>query len=106
MATIVEIRALARIAKHKNTANPKAFLTSLLVAIYDSNIVDGRVVISTMEAGGTVTFQIPHGMSPMEMAAAVEETIEWLEQQPDPANPVLSGRRLLRLNASFAKARI
>jgi hypothetical protein len=38
------------------------------------------------------------------MASHVEETIEWLEQQPDPVNPVLAGRRIMRARVSFKKA--
>lgn len=105
MASIIEIRALVRVAKIKNSAAPLQFLKDLLVAIYDGgDFSSGKILINSQEAGGAVTFAIPAGHSPKSLMALVEEAIEWLEQQDDPTDPDLSPRRIRRLRASFVKA--
>ena len=103
MARIGQIKALARVAKLKNSADPVGFLETLLQSLYDDNIADGKVLISTTENGGNATFTIPPGETPMSLAELVSETITWLESQADPANPDF-GRRIKRLRVSFNKA--
>lgn len=105
---ILIIRAFA--ASAKSLAPTGTSLTDFLGMIRDSifqdEIQDGKILISTAEAGGSVTFAIPQGQTPMDVMALVQETLDWCAQYPDPDNPPLCARRIKRLRASFAKATI
>lgn len=104
-ANITEILALVRVATIKSPGTPLVWLKALLVAIYDGgDFTSGKILISSTEAGGTVTFAIPPGHTPQSLMCLVELAIQWLTKQPDPTTPNLSPRRLRRLRASFAKA--
>ena len=59
---------------------------------------------SSAEAGGSVTFSIPPGHSPLDLMALCQEALDWCNQFPDPNNPPATQRRIKRLRVSFAKA--
>lgn len=104
-ASITEILALVRIATIKSPGTPLVWLKALLVAIYDGgDFSSGKILVSSTEVGGTVTFAVPPGHTPQSLLCLVESAIEWLQQQPDPTSPNLSPRRIRRLRVSFAKA--
>lgn len=105
MADISKIEGLVRVAKIKNDADPLAFLKLLLVAIYEQDISTGKVLISSTEVGGSVTFALPPGMTPDSLFSLVNEAIQWLESQDDPTDPQFS-RRIKRGRFSFSKASI
>lgn len=105
MADFSKVIGLVRVAKIKNDAAPMDFLKALLVAIYEQDISTGKVLISSTEVGGTVTFAVPPGMNPEALFALVNEAIQWLESQDDPTDPVFP-RRIKRGRFSFSKASI
>lgn len=101
------IRALVRAAKARATtlgggATILTVLAGLLTTQFNLTLLNGRVVVSTAEAGGSVTFATGGEIStPEAFMALVEEALEWVEQQPDPNNPNLSPRHITRLRATF-----
>jgi hypothetical protein len=108
---ILIIRAFANSASRLAVAaNPPSTLTKFLQAmqdaIFQNEIQDGKILISTSEAGGAVAFQIPQGQTPTDVLALVQEALDWCNQYPDPDHPPLTARRIKRLRASFAKATI
>jgi hypothetical protein len=108
---ILIIRGFANSASRlAASATPPTTLTKLLQgiqdAIFQNEIQDGKILISTAEAGGAVTFAIPQGQTPTDILALVQETLDWCNQYTDPDNPPLTARRIKRLRASFAKATI
>lgn len=99
------LRALVRAAKLQyGSGSPKPVLEQIILGKFESEVTNGKTVISTTEAGGTVTFVVADSLGPAEVLTLAEEAIEWLDQQPDPANPNLSPRRIRRLRVSFDKA--
>lgn len=101
------LRAFIRAAKRHGDAvgkTPKAILEDIIVGRFTTEATEGKTLVSSSEAGGAVTFILPAGFGPADVMTLAEEAIEWLEQQPDPNNPNLSSRRLVRLRASFSKA--
>lgn len=102
------IRAWVRAASRAAKAAGKP-LSTVLDEINDGILASGPqsggIVISSSEAGGSVTFALPPGHTPLELAALNEESIAWCNQWPDPENPPMVCRRIKRMRASFAKAR-
>ncbi len=101
------IRGLVRAAKARATAlggsnTLVSVLTGLLTTQFNLSVVNGRVIVSTAEAGGSVSFATGGEISsPEGFIALVEEALEWVEQQADPNNPNLSPRQVTRLRATF-----
>lgn len=106
MADARKINALIRHAKRENAANPKAVLDALHSALMKDEVVNGKVLISASEAGGSATFALFPGYSPLDFLALVEEAIQELDAMPDPMNPTLTKRNIRRLRVSFAKAQV
>ena len=79
-------------------------LAEIRNAIFSDELQNGKILISSAEAGGTVTFAIPTGHSPLEIMALAQEAIDWCNQFPDPDNPPATARRIRRLRVSFDKA--
>jgi len=98
------MRAMIRAAKLAVPASPRKALESIILGKFTTEATDGKTLISTTEGGGTATFAFPSDFGPAEVMALAEEAIEWLDQQPDPDNPDLRQRRILRLRASFDQA--
>jgi len=101
------VRAFVRAAMlQANGGAIKPVLEQIILGKFQSEVTDGKTLVSTSEAGGTVTFALPNNLGPAEIMALAEEAIEWLDNQPDPANPNLSPRRIRRLRVSFDKAAV
>ncbi|MEY2466758.1 MAG: hypothetical protein QOD03_1279 [Verrucomicrobiota bacterium] len=104
---ILFIRSFVESARAVGTQTSKS-LTQVLAeirnAIFSDELQNGKILISTAEAGGTITFAIPAGHSPLEIMALAQEAIDWCNQFPDPNNPPATARRIRRLRVSFAKA--
>ena len=81
-------------------------LSEVRNAIFSDELQNGKILISSTEAGGTVTFALPPGHTPLEIMALAQEALDWCSQFPDPNNPPASSRRIRRLRASFDKAAI
>ncbi|MCP5525142.1 MAG: hypothetical protein H7A46_26765, partial [Verrucomicrobiales bacterium] len=53
-------------------------LTALLQQKWASQVVNGQTVVSTAEAGGSVTFTFERGYTPAQLAVMAEEALEWV----------------------------
>lgn len=95
------IRALARWAQQVNPNDLTAPLLGIEQAILANGFQEGRMLVKVNEAGGTAEFQALPGWGPPEIVALVEEAIQWITQQPNPAKPRLNPRRIMRLTANF-----
>ncbi|MGN6556216.1 MAG: hypothetical protein ACTHLW_21100 [Verrucomicrobiota bacterium] len=74
-------------------------------ALIGDGVQNGQILVSTSEAGGSVSFALPPGHTPLELAILNEEAIKFCNHFNDPENPPLTGRRIQRLRASFWRAR-
>ena len=99
-----DIYWVVRRAKRKAPSGVLAYLETWQDALMDDDVASGKMLISTAEAGGSVSFSALPGYSPIEMLRLVEEAIQWLQTQADPNNPNLTPRRIKRMRVSFAKA--
>ena len=102
-------RAFVRAAKIRATelggANtPKKILEAILLGQFTSTATNGRTLIRTTEAGGSIEFSIPADLSPAGVMALCEEALRIVENSPDPNNPTVQTRRIMRLKASFRQA--
>jgi hypothetical protein len=103
-------RAFVRAAKIRATElgggnTPKKILEAILVGQFTSSATNGRTLIRTSEAGGSVEFAIAADLSPAEVMEITEQALQIVEQSDDPTNPEMPTRRIQRLRASFAQAR-
>lgn len=79
-------------------------LNSLVTQKWTANVVNGQTVLSTSEAGGSVTFTFERAYTPTELAVMAEEALEWVNTLADPENPPLDVARYNRLHPTFHKA--
>jgi hypothetical protein len=104
------LRAWVRRAKRAAGNDSAGALAEVLEAIGDALLegpTGGAIVISTSEAGGSVSFQLPPGHTPLELAALNEDAIAWAVESGIISNADLTipaGRRIMRMRASFSKA--
>lgn len=101
---ILLIRALVESARDLATQDTPLtkVLAAIRTAIFNGDIANGKVLLTTIEAGGTTTFALPAGHTPLEVMALVQEALDWCNQFPDPDDPPATARRIRRLRASFA----
>lgn len=86
---------------------PGDVLESIVMGKFQSELQEGKTLISFSEAGGSGSFSIVGGMSPADIIELTMEALTWLQDQPDPDNPaVYPAKRIKRFRASFAKATI
>jgi hypothetical protein len=83
----------------------KAVIEAILVGQFQSSVSNGRTIIQTAEAGGSVQLAIPDGLSPAEVTELAGRALPWIEARPDPNNPGLP-REVRRLRVTFGRARI
>jgi hypothetical protein len=105
---ITVIRAWVRSANETAKASGKklqAVLTEIGTGIMSSGVQSGQIVIATSEGGGSVSFTLPPGHTPLELASLNEEAISFCYQFADPNTPNLNARRITRLRASFWRAK-
>lgn len=81
-----------------------AALNALLLQKWTSSVINGHTVLSTTEAGGSVTFTFERAFTPAELAVMAEEALEWLNTLVDPENPPLDVPRYNRIHPTFHKA--
>ncbi len=81
-----------------------AALNGLVVQKWVASVVNGQTVLSTSEAGGSVTFTFERAYTPAELAVMAEEALEWVNTLADPENPPLDVARYNRLHPTFHKA--
>ena len=105
---ILLIRAIVESAR--SMATEQVPLTKVLgnirTAIFQGDVINGKVLLTSMEAGGTTTFSLPNGHTPMETMALVQEAIDWCHSFSTPDNPPTFQRRIKRLRVSFQRATI
>ncbi len=102
-------RTFVRAAKIRATAlgspnTPKSILEGILLGQFTSSATNGRTLIRTTEAGGSVEFILPADLGPAEVMAICDEALRIVESSPDPLNPTVQSRRIMRLRASFRQA--
>jgi hypothetical protein len=104
---ILFIRSFVESARAIGTQTGKPLtqvLGEIRNAIFSDELQNGKILISSNEAGGSVTFGVPAGHTPLEIMALAQEAIDWCYQFDDPNNPPATARRVRRLRASFSKA--
>ena len=79
-------------------------INALVTQKWAANVVNGQTVLSTSEAGGSVTFTFERAYTPSELAVMAEEALEWVNTLADPENPPLDVARYNRLHPTFHKA--
>ena len=79
-------------------------LNALVTSKWSSSVVNGQTIISTSEAGGSVTFTFDRAYTPADLATMAEEALEWVNTLVDPENPPLDLPRYNRLHPTFHKA--
>jgi hypothetical protein len=86
---------------------PIAVLEDIVLGRFSSEFQDGKTVIASSEAGGSVSFAMAGDLNPAEIMSLAMEEITRISQEPDPSNPpAYPPRRIMRLRVSFAKATI
>lgn len=91
-------------AAQANTTT-RAVLESILLGHFSSTATNGRTVIATNEAGGSVQFVLPEGLTPTEVMELAGRGLRWIATRPDQDNPGVP-KTIKRLRVSFRKARI
>ena len=79
-------------------------LNALVTQKWATNVVNGQTILSTAEAGGSVTFTFERAYTPAELAVMAEEALEWDNTLANPENPPLDVARYNRLHPTFHKA--
>jgi hypothetical protein len=79
-------------------------LNALVTQKWSASVVNGQTILSTAEAGGSVTFTFDRAFTPAELATMAEEALEWVNTLVDPENPPLDVARYNRLHPTFRKA--
>lgn len=79
-------------------------LEAILASKWTAEVVNGRTLLSTSEAGGSVTFTFERGYTPAQLAVMAEEALEWLRSLPDPESPPLDVPRYTRIHPTFHRA--
>ena len=64
-------------------------LHGLVIQKWTSHVVNGQTVLTTAEAGGSVTFTFDRSCTPTELAVMAEEALEWVNTLVDPEQPPL-----------------
>lgn len=100
---ILLIRALVESARDMVTETTPLtkVLSAIRTAIFNGDIANGKVLLTSIEAGGTTTFALPAGHTPLEVMALTQEALDWCNQFADPDNPPKTARRIRRLRGSF-----
>jgi predicted metal-dependent hydrolase len=106
MADTFLLRAFIRAAQAQavtigGSATAKSVLMIIITGQFTSTAQNGRTLIESSEAGGTVRFTIPNSLGPAEVTQLAEEAIEWLEANTaaDGSTPAL--KRVKRLRFCF-----
>ena len=81
-----------------------AALEGLVTSKWSSQVVNGQTILSTTEAGGSVTFTFERAYTPAELAVMAEEALEWVNTLPDPEHPPLDVPRYTRIHPTFHRA--
>jgi len=79
-------------------------LNALVTSKWSAGVVNGQTILSTSEAGGSVTFTFNRAYTPAELATMAEEALEWVNTLVDPENPPLDVPRYNRIHPTFHKA--
>ncbi len=85
----LEVRMLVRALKLQLTGEETLVgaLNALVTQKWAANVVNGQTILSTSEAGGSVTFTFERAYTPAELAMMAEEALEWVNTLVDPENP-------------------
>jgi hypothetical protein len=89
----------AKLSAAKKGTTVKSVLESILVGQFETSVSNGKTLVRTSEAGGSVEFAIAEGLDAGEVAELAREALDWHSVNPD-SNP----RRIRRLRATFNRA--
>lgn len=102
---LIRAIALAALRSKTDSKTPVQVLEDIVLGKFNSEVSDGKTLISTTEGGGTAQFALIGSFTPDEILSLVMETIVWINSQTDPANyEPYPTRRIKRLRVSFAKS--
>ena len=93
----------ANLKAAKDGVTVKAVVEAIVLGQFESSVVNGRTIVSTSEAGGSVEFSLPEGLTPGELLELASAALRWIEAQADPDNPGVP-RQVKRLRACFDRA--
>ncbi len=95
----------AQLQATRSATTAKAVIEAILVGQFQSSVSNGRTIIQTAEAGGSVQFAIPDGLSPAEVTELAGRALRWIDARPNPNSPGLP-REIRRLRVTFNRAQI
>lgn len=79
-------------------------LEGIVSDTFTATVKNGQTILSTSEAGGSVTFTFDRSFTPTELAVMAEEALEWVSSLPDPESPPLDVPRYTRVHTTFHRA--
>jgi hypothetical protein len=102
----IEVRMMIRALRLQLTGDQTLVgaLEGLVTSKWSSQVVNGQTILSTTEAGGSVTFTFERAYTPAELAVMAEEALEWVNTLPDPEHPPLDVPRYTRIHPTFHRA--
>ncbi|MDE2100952.1 MAG: hypothetical protein KGL39_27140 [Patescibacteria group bacterium] len=105
------VLSAVRAAGDGQQLKPVAILENVVIGKFNTEFSNGKVLVSTNEAGGSVSFMVPGDFGPDEVMALAYEAIQRIKSgdfgpNEDSPDPYFNLRRIKRLRISFAKATI
>jgi hypothetical protein len=102
----IEVRMVVRALQLQLTGDLTLVgaLHGLLTSKWTAQVVNGQTILSTAEAGGSVTFTFERAYTPAQLAVMAERALEWVNTLPDPEHPPLDVPRYTRLHPTFHRA--
>jgi hypothetical protein len=98
--TLTAFIQAAHLKASKDSQPVKAVIEAIVLGLFESSVVNGRTVIRTSEAAGSVEFSLGDGLSPSELVELATTALRWIESRPDPLNPGIP-RQVKRLRVCF-----
>jgi hypothetical protein len=95
----------------QTTLKPVAILEGIVTGKFTAEFSNGKTLISTSEAGGSVSFMLPSDFGPADVMTLAMEAIQRIKAgdfgpSEDNLDPYANWPRIKRLRVSFAKATI
>ena len=98
------IRA-AKLKADEDSSTPTAILEAILLGRFKVEATDGKTLIKTQANGQEVEFAVGRDLGPGEVMELAELSLQELERQDDPDNPVFNTRKIKKVRVNFGNAR-
>ncbi|HEY1790690.1 MAG TPA: hypothetical protein VGJ73_21260 [Verrucomicrobiae bacterium] len=87
-----------------NKVTPISVLDDIIIGRFKSDIAEGKTLVSSSEAGGSVGFTLVGSLTPADVVAKAVEAKMWINSQADPNNPETWRwpERRMRLRVTFS----